>query len=241
MTYKSTLDQIWSTSRRIKDGREKYDVLAKGMEELGELSQEIMISLGRHYKPAGKDGVIGEAVDVIVCMADIIYQENPNITADEVHEILAAKLSKWEDKSREQQPNSISDPIMAIVQTTPPVSVKTKVKIPDIQIPFDADGKLLFKAPVHPSWNKHPAPFIDWQQNRIFHATITYLGVSKGIYSDRYAFRDQNKNHFTMVAADFDKMVPFMVRGVVEGEFHFSRRNEKYGITFVRELPIGQA
>lgn len=82
---------------------------------MGELSQEVMIDQGHHYKAPGKDGIIGEAVDVIVCMADMIFQADPTITEEEVQVILAKKLAKWIEKDqlkKEEHGNEeVSNPI----------------------------------------------------------------------------------------------------------------------------------
>lgn len=104
--FKSVVEQIIATSQDINDGRERLDVLAKSGEEMGELSQEVLISLGKHYKQPGPDGVVGEALDVIVCMVDMIYGVYPDITEDILQEILEKKLSKWkntQEKKNEQQ------------------------------------------------------------------------------------------------------------------------------------------
>lgn len=78
--------------------RNKYQVLAKLMEEVGELAEEINISQGFIQKPEGKDGVIGEAIDVIQCALDIIWLHTPSITEEEVLELLSKKNTKWESK-----------------------------------------------------------------------------------------------------------------------------------------------
>lgn len=100
------INTILATSRRIRDNRTKYMVLAKANEEMGELAQEVLIAEGDHYKPAGKDGVIGEAIDLIVCATDMIYGVNPNITEEELVAILEKKLAKWVEKAELQQPGS---------------------------------------------------------------------------------------------------------------------------------------
>lgn len=98
------ITQILQNSKTIKDGRTRYAVLAKAGEELGELSQEVMISLGDHYKNPGKDGVIGEAIDLMICCTDMIYGVNPEITEEELIQISGLKLSKWKEKAELQQP-----------------------------------------------------------------------------------------------------------------------------------------
>lgn len=94
------IEQIQATSRSIVDGRTKYAVLAKATEEQGELAQEVMIDAGHHYKPAGKDGIIGESIDMIICGVDMIFQVDPNFTEQEMQEILVRKLAKWKEKSK---------------------------------------------------------------------------------------------------------------------------------------------
>lgn len=99
MQKNTLISEILDASKNIQDGRTRYAVLAKAGEEYGELSQEVMIRNGDHYKQPGKDGIIGEAIDLIICCTDLIYSENPNITEDEIVEIAKLKLAKWKSKS----------------------------------------------------------------------------------------------------------------------------------------------
>ena len=93
----------WAASREIRNGRTLDQVLAHLMTEVGELAQEIIIEEGRSYKPPGKDGVIGEALDVINCALDIIYIMDSMITEDEIREINAKKLTKWRELAGEMR------------------------------------------------------------------------------------------------------------------------------------------
>lgn len=86
---------VFETSAKIKDDRGCYDVLASLMSEVGELSTEIAIYEGHINRPVGKDGIIGEAIDVIACALDIIYLMDNNITKKEINEILRQKCEKW--------------------------------------------------------------------------------------------------------------------------------------------------
>ena len=61
--------------------------------EYRELIEEI--DLVNESKPAGDDGVIGEAVDMISCLLDMILQVNPNISSSELNDILSKKCDKW--------------------------------------------------------------------------------------------------------------------------------------------------
>ncbi|BAV39202.1 hypothetical protein BPT24_077 [Tenacibaculum phage pT24] len=93
------LENFKSFSNDIKD-RHIAGVALKLNEEVGELSTEIAIDLGMSYKEAGKDGVVGEAIDAINCLLDIILLNKPDITADELNQIQYEKLKKWHDKCR---------------------------------------------------------------------------------------------------------------------------------------------
>lgn len=89
---------IFDTSRRIKNGRNRQSVLAYLMEEVGELATEVNIKEGHSNKGEGKDGIVGEAVDVILCAVDMIFVNNPEVTEEEVQAIIESKLSKWRNK-----------------------------------------------------------------------------------------------------------------------------------------------
>ncbi|MBF84515.1 MAG: hypothetical protein CL489_08580 [Acidobacteria bacterium] len=87
-------DRVVDVSRKVNPRMCSY-VMLKVMEEVGELAEEVNINSGFINKPVGKDGVLGEAIDVIVTVMDIIYLTNPDITNDELTTILDKKLSKW--------------------------------------------------------------------------------------------------------------------------------------------------
>lgn len=105
------IEQILATSRRIHDDRTDYAVLAKATEELGELAQEVMIENGDHYKEPGKDGIVGEAIDTIICCVDLIYQQNKVITEATLQRILSKKLAKWAEKAELQRPGCVDDEV----------------------------------------------------------------------------------------------------------------------------------
>lgn len=82
--------------------RNQYSVLAHTTAELGELAEEVAIARGASYKAPGDDGVVGEAVDLIVCGVDMIYVTKPSITEEQILELVKAKCAKWL-KNLEQQ------------------------------------------------------------------------------------------------------------------------------------------
>jgi len=94
---------VKSYSKKIKDDRTLSDVLGHAMEELGELATEIKIVNGKSYKKPGKDGVVGEALDLINCALDIIYLVKPDYTETELMQIQFLKCEKWVEKVDERK------------------------------------------------------------------------------------------------------------------------------------------
>ncbi len=79
--------------------RDLSKIALKLMEEVGELSLEITIHNGDSYKSRGVDGIVGEAIDCILCVIDIIHTYEPSITEQHIEKLAVAKLLKWEDKT----------------------------------------------------------------------------------------------------------------------------------------------
>ena len=96
----SLIQKTFVVSDRIKNGRTLIRTLAHTMAEVGELAEEVVIANGFSYKQPGPDGIVGEAVDVILCALDIIYQVDPTITEKDIEAIAERKLAKWEAKTR---------------------------------------------------------------------------------------------------------------------------------------------
>lgn len=78
--------------------RNLYSILASLMSEIGELSEEIAIENGHSYKSKGADGVVGEAIDVIVTALDLITVANPELTEQQITEMARHKVDKWISK-----------------------------------------------------------------------------------------------------------------------------------------------
>lgn len=78
--------------------RNKYAVFASAVSEIGELGEELTIESGHSYKEPGPDGVLGEAVDTIVALLDLIYVHNPEITEYQLIEMAQLKTAKWHRK-----------------------------------------------------------------------------------------------------------------------------------------------
>ena len=63
------------------------------------MTEEILIENGISYKEKGKDGILGESVDVILCALDIIFIAHPDITNEEILDVVSKKLKKWKEKN----------------------------------------------------------------------------------------------------------------------------------------------
>ncbi len=68
----------------------------KLQEEVGELAAEILIdnkSAGSKHKEPGKDGVLGESVDVIIVALSIFFAQGGTIAS--LDELISKKCEKW--------------------------------------------------------------------------------------------------------------------------------------------------
>ena len=65
------------------------------MEEVGELAQETIIHDGLSYKSQGSDGIVGEAVDAIISIVDLIMRTHPEVTEERLERIAEEKMNKW--------------------------------------------------------------------------------------------------------------------------------------------------
>lgn len=89
---------IRQTAEEIKDGRSCPYILASTMEEVGELAKEVAIEYLDSGKTPDSDGIIGESVDAIICLVDMIATHCPNISEAELVEIANTKLAKWKNR-----------------------------------------------------------------------------------------------------------------------------------------------
>ena len=96
----SLIQKTFAASDKIKNGRNQTRILAHTVAEVGELAEEVVIANGFSHKEPGADGIIGEAVDVIVCALDMIHQTDPTVTEEDLVKIAVRKLARWEAKCR---------------------------------------------------------------------------------------------------------------------------------------------
>lgn len=93
------LVEIQKVARIVGNTRaDQKDVLSSATEELGELAVEVRIAHGNKSGPAGADGIVGEAIDLILCGFDMIHTELGELNPDVIYPIMKRKLAKWQRK-----------------------------------------------------------------------------------------------------------------------------------------------
>ena len=74
---------------------------AKIMEEVGEFSEALLFKLGHLPHKTMKEPIEGEAADVIICVIDTLQSVYPDLTVDELSDMLQQQLDrksqKWTD------------------------------------------------------------------------------------------------------------------------------------------------
>lgn len=80
----------------VKNKRDIHSIFVHANGEMSELFEEIRKK--EMGEPFGEDGIIGESVDIILCMFDLIHQVDKNITMEEVEKIMLKKFNKWKEK-----------------------------------------------------------------------------------------------------------------------------------------------
>lgn len=87
------LDIVRHHAALIQNGRTVRDAARHARLELDELDEEIQLK--RDGLTAGPDGVLGEAIDVMLCALDIVFVEAPLTTNEEICRLMLVKCEKW--------------------------------------------------------------------------------------------------------------------------------------------------
>lgn len=101
MENRNIIELVFEASDEITNAgypRNPTAILTKGFEEIGELATEIGIKHYGFYKETGTDGVVGEAIDVINVMLDLIHVSEPDVTPAQIYDMMQRKLNKWKSK-----------------------------------------------------------------------------------------------------------------------------------------------
>lgn len=98
------ISHILSVSR-LHCTMDKNQIMHSVTEETGELATEVSIEAGYKNRMPGRDGIVGEAIDVIVSAVDMIYAANPHITMQEIQGMVEAKCQKWANNATKVKAN----------------------------------------------------------------------------------------------------------------------------------------
>ena len=103
------------------DGKSLVERALKTSEEAGELAGATLSYVkapGTSYKNLGKDDVIEEAVDTLICAFSMIAHASPEMTLEDISSIVNKKMDKWEEKvsqcnikNKKIQPENLSQRI----------------------------------------------------------------------------------------------------------------------------------
>ena len=94
------IEKIITTCKAMTNNRDLSSIMAHLQSETKELQDEVTKSI--NGEGAGPDGVIGEAIDVILCAVDLIYMKNPSVSKEYVSFLVGQKLEKWESQYKDK-------------------------------------------------------------------------------------------------------------------------------------------
>lgn len=98
----------------------------------------------------------------------------------------------------------------------------------------DYDGEVRYVS-AYDENGKHigsKAEPITYIENLPWKDTLTYDGYYRGRSAAGATFRNDLGQRFTVFMTDFDKFIPLMVNGKIEGKFIYCKRGSNYGVTF---------
>lgn len=99
----SILSKVYETGNRIKNNRNISGIFMQAVSEMGELGEEVRIKTDKSYyrKDEGKDGILGEACDVIIALTDLL--NIAGYTLEDIDRVISSKLNKWEYKANDKK------------------------------------------------------------------------------------------------------------------------------------------
>lgn len=94
--FTSVVEIVRYYSEKIDNSRTVVSTLDHAFGEMRELDDEV----GKYIRgePLGEDGIVGECMDVINCILDLLYQAHPEITEEDMIAIQKRKCDKWVKK-----------------------------------------------------------------------------------------------------------------------------------------------
>lgn len=109
-----------------------------------------------------------------------------------------------------------------------------KRKIPDFEIPFNKEGRLMSYATPKESgvggWNQAH----EWRQNHVFQRTLVFSEFERGRSAAHAIFIDPfNEHRFPMFLKDLADAIPHLVDGKLTGDFAYSKRGQNYATKYM--------
>lgn len=94
----SLFEKVRAAGLQVKE-RSEVSIFLSLSEEVGELGKEVAIATGLSNKKPDSDGVVGEAIDIILCAIDLIQKHRPEMSQLDVEAYVDIKIQKWIDKA----------------------------------------------------------------------------------------------------------------------------------------------
>jgi hypothetical protein len=94
------IEKIISACKSMSNNRDLSSIMKHLLSETKELEDEVTKSI--NGETAGTDGVVGEAIDVILCAVDLIYQKVPSISKEYISFLVGQKIEKWETEYKDK-------------------------------------------------------------------------------------------------------------------------------------------
>lgn len=111
---KDILDIVFDTSNKIDNGRTVQSIGYAVSEEVGELSKEIRVKyMPDCYKTGDKDGILGEACDILISTIDLMYVEG--CSKEDIINTIVKKTNAWKNKATGSN-KKISKKALEIIQ-----------------------------------------------------------------------------------------------------------------------------
>lgn len=90
--------EIFNTSRNPENKMPPLGRNGKLMEEVGEFSEALLHSMGFLKHKTMKEPLAGEAADIILCVLDTLASAHPELTSDQLVELVTSQLEIKHDK-----------------------------------------------------------------------------------------------------------------------------------------------
>jgi hypothetical protein len=185
--YSNFFYLIRAYSLAIKNGRTISDVHDSIKEEREELDLEIS------GNGDGRDGIMGEAIDEIASVTDLIFLSNPDVTETQFMDYLSVKLEKWRTKYSDA---SFEEVLAQLPQ--PPCETASQV----------ADAKEIFNFAQLSSDEKDSdaekriLDYLQHRDQRLFHAKNDAIENALGILDTPLGRRRLGTNAVTGLPTD---------------------------------------